>query len=127
MKNHAVALGHVASAPAITSVVLVATPAVKRSVVPPSAVPLASASAAAPPIAAPSAASASAPVSAASEDEWSAVQQSSLELALRSVGNHVPDRWDVIAAAVPGKKKKQVMARFKSIKAQIIAAAAAAK
>ncbi len=124
MKNHAVALGHVASATAITHVVA-ATPAVKSSAVAPSAVTPASAFVAAAPVVA--SAAASAPVAAEGEDEWSAVQQSSLELALRSVGKDVPDRWDVIAAAVPGKNKKQVMTRFKSIKAQIIAAAAAAK
>jgi len=64
---------------------------------------------------------------AAAADEWNAEQQAALELALRSVSKTAEDRWDQIAQAVPGKSKKQVLARYKLIKAQIMAAAATAK
>jgi len=54
--------------------------------------------------------------------DWSAGQQSSLEDALRNVSKTAPDRWDQIAALVPGKSKAECVARFKWIKEQILAA-----
>jgi len=58
-------------------------------------------------------------------DEWNADQQASLERALRTVPKTAEDRWEQIAKLVPGKSKKQVMQRFKLIKAQILASKAA--
>ncbi len=58
-------------------------------------------------------------------DEWSAAQQAQLESALRTVSKTAPDRWDLIAAGVTGKTKKQVLARYKFIKAQIMAGSGA--
>ena len=51
-------------------------------------------------------------------DEWSASDQSLLESALKSVPRTLPaaERWDAIAAGVPGKTKKQVLARYKTIR-----------
>eukprot|EP00050_Salpingoeca_kvevrii_P000436 m.148156 g.148156 ORF g.148156 m.148156 type:complete len:439 (-) comp10117_c0_seq2:1152-2468(-) len=42
-------------------------------------------------------------------------QQSALEQALRSVPASAPDRWDAIAACVPGKSKSECIARCKQI------------
>lgn len=83
------------------------------------------------------------------DEEWSQEQQSALEEAMKSACIHtaytacmlyishillymsyvyrrVPktaeDRWDQIAASVPGKTRKQVLNRVKAIKAQIQAA-----
>ena len=55
-------------------------------------------------------------------DEWSNDSQSALERALAAVSRDAPDRWDLIAAAVPGKTKSDCIKRFKEIKAQIVAA-----
>ena len=57
-------------------------------------------------------------------DEWSADQQAQLELALRTVSKVAEDRWEQIAAQVSGKSKKQVVQRFKIIKAQLMASKA---
>ena len=57
----------------------------------------------------------------ASEEEWSAEEQSALESALRSISRDAADRWDLIAAAVATKSRKQCVARFRMIKASISA------
>jgi len=77
--------------------------------------------------AAPAAAAAStaaATTTDAEVDEWSADQQAQLELALRTVSKVAEDRWEQIAAQVSGKSKKQVVQRFKIIKAQLMASKA---
>jgi len=52
--------------------------------------------------------------------EWTADQQFALEQALKTVPKG-PDRWNNIAAAVKGKTKKEVIRRFKEIRARILA------
>lgn len=80
--------------------------------------------------AAPAAAAATAASTAATTttdadvDEWSADQQAQLELALRTVSKVAEDRWEQIATQVDGKSKKQVVQRFKIIKAQLMASKA---
>lgn len=63
----------------------------------------------------------SVPAPAPAADEWSAEQQASLEHALRTVARTADDRWGAIAALVPGKSKQQVVARFKTIQARVLA------
>jgi len=69
---------------------------------------------------------ASAPVKASNakapppSDDWNAEQQVAFEKALRDVPKS-DDRWDKIAALVPGKTKKDCVARFKEIRAKILA------
>jgi DnaJ homolog subfamily C member 2 len=58
--------------------------------------------------------------------EWNADQQAAFEKALRTVPKGA-DRWDNIAALVPGKSKKQCVKRFKEIRAQILAKKQAAQ
>jgi curved DNA-binding protein CbpA len=66
------------------------------------------------------AAAAPAPIASSSTaDEWTAEQQAQLENALRTVSKTAEDRWGDIAKLVPGKTKKQVVERFKYIRAQI--------
>jgi len=54
------------------------------------------------------------------EDNWTSEQQKAFELALRTAGRG-EDRWDQIASLVPGKSKQECIARFKEIRAKIIA------
>ena len=57
----------------------------------------------------------------AAEDVWSMEQQRSLEAALVAVPATVAanERWAQIAELVPGKTKKQCVARFKEIREKI--------
>ena len=52
------------------------------------------------------------------EDEWTSSQQTALESALKTVSKSLAptERWDAISALVPGKTKKQVLARYKIIR-----------
>ena len=54
-------------------------------------------------------------------DEWSGTEQGALEAALRSVSRDADDRWEQIAAVVVTKTKRQCIARFKQIRAEITA------
>jgi len=51
--------------------------------------------------------------------EWNAEQQTAFEIALKTIPKS-DDRWDKIAAAVPGKTKKDCVNRFKEIRAKIM-------
>eukprot|EP00752_Nemacystus_decipiens_P004036 g3695.t1 len=57
------------------------------------------------------------------EDVWSQAQQQQLETALARypMGMDKNERWASIAAAVPGKSKKQCVERFKFVKTQLLA------
>lgn len=57
------------------------------------------------------------------EDAWSQSQQQQLEAALARfpMGMDKNERWAAIAAAVPGKSKKQCVERFKFVKTQLLA------
>ena len=59
----------------------------------------------------------------AQEDVWSQAQQQQLETALAHfpMGMDKNERWASIAAAVPGKSKKQCVERFKFVKTQLLA------
>eukprot|EP01120_Amphizonella_sp_Union-15-10_P015022 TRINITY_DN756_c0_g1_i2.p1 TRINITY_DN756_c0_g1~~TRINITY_DN756_c0_g1_i2.p1 ORF type:complete len:511 (+),score=167.07 TRINITY_DN756_c0_g1_i2:320-1852(+) len=46
---------------------------------------------------------------------WSKEDQKALEIALKKFGAKEPERWDKIAAAVPGKTKKECLQRYKYI------------
>jgi hypothetical protein len=46
---------------------------------------------------------------------WSQEQQLHLEKALKEYGKDAENRWDKIAAAVPGKTKEECIERFKSL------------
>lgn len=59
------------------------------------------------------------------EEPWNADQQSAFEAALKSTPKSA-DRWEAISKKVEGKTRKQCVARFKEIKAQILAARAEA-
>ncbi|CAM9421930.1 unnamed protein product [Discosporangium mesarthrocarpum] len=63
------------------------------------------------------------------EDVWSQDQQKQLEAALARfpMGMDKNERWSSIAAAVPGKTKKQCVERFKLVKTQLLAKKKAAK
>lgn len=54
---------------------------------------------------------------------WSQSQQQQLEAALARfpMGMDKNERWAAIAAAVPGKSKKQCVERFKFVKTQLLA------
>jgi len=58
---------------------------------------------------------------AAAEPVWSAVQQKSLEAALAKFPASMDkkERWTSIADSVPGKNRKECVARFKWIRAQV--------
>lgn len=51
--------------------------------------------------------------------EWSADQQTALEAALKQFPSTTENRWDVIAAAVPGRTKKECVERFKYLVAMV--------
>ena len=56
-------------------------------------------------------------------EEWSDVEQSAFESALRSVPRDAEDRWEQIAA-LSKKSKAQCVRRYKEIRAQILASKA---
>lgn len=56
---------------------------------------------------------------AAAPAEWSADQQTALEAALKKFPSTTENRWDVIAAAVPGRTKKECVERFKYLVAMV--------
>lgn len=58
--------------------------------------------------------------------EWSPDQQKQLEKALKTYDSKDPDRWVKIAGDVPGKTKKECVARYKEIVALLKAKKAAA-
>lgn len=47
--------------------------------------------------------------------KWTAEEQKLLEKALQTYPASLGDRWDKIAAAIPGKTKKDAIARYKYI------------
>lgn len=61
------------------------------------------------------------PAPAASPDEWSPDQQAALQQALKDVPASIEpgERWTRIAGLVPGKTKKECVARFKALKAAL--------
>ncbi|GBG29731.1 DnaJ-like subfamily C member 2 [Hondaea fermentalgiana] len=56
------------------------------------------------------------------EDVWTPEQQSALEAALKEFPASMDknERWKSIAKAVPGKKKKDCVARFKELRAKVL-------
>lgn len=48
-------------------------------------------------------------------DGWTQVEQKQLEVAIRSIGKEVSERWDRIAECVPTKTKAEVMLRVKHL------------
>mmetsp|Transcript_39486 Transcript_39486/g.77336 ORF Transcript_39486/g.77336 Transcript_39486/m.77336 type:complete len:122 (-) Transcript_39486:286-651(-) len=50
---------------------------------------------------------------------WTAEEQTLLENAMRAVDKSVEDRWDQIAARVPGRTRKEVIARVKDLKQKL--------
>ena len=59
---------------------------------------------------------AAAPAEAAGSGEWAEEVEVALVKALKRVGKEVADRWDQVAALVPGKTKAQCFRRFKEMK-----------
>ena len=55
------------------------------------------------------------------EREWTGTEQAALEYALRTVPRDAEDRWEQVASNVVTKTKRQCIARFKEIRAQITA------
>ncbi|PRP88641.1 hypothetical protein PROFUN_02737 [Planoprotostelium fungivorum] len=53
------------------------------------------------------------------EGEWTLAEQKALEKALSAIPSTASDRWDQIAACVPGKTKKDCVDRYKYLVAQI--------
>jgi len=51
--------------------------------------------------------------------EWTSEEQKLLEKALGAYSSSLTDRWDKIAAAIPGKTKKECVERYKFLVAQI--------
>ncbi len=51
--------------------------------------------------------------------DWTVQDQRALEKALQTFPSSLTDRWDKIAAAVPGKTKKDCIQRYKFICAKI--------
>jgi hypothetical protein len=51
--------------------------------------------------------------------DWSAEEQKLLEKGLSTVPATDPERWDKIAATIPGRSKKDCVARFKALVEQI--------
>lgn len=99
--------------PATPATSATATPAAATTAAPvagkPSSAPSASTSTAAP-------AAAATPAPAA---EWTTEQQQALEAALKKYPASTENRWDVIAAAVPGRTKKECVERFKYLVAMV--------
>ncbi|KAF6774013.1 hypothetical protein AHF37_06835 [Paragonimus kellicotti] len=48
-------------------------------------------------------------------DGWTQAEQKQLEVAIKSIGKTIPDRWDRIAECVPTKTKAEVMQRVKHL------------
>eukprot|EP00457_Paulinella_chromatophora_P002559 gb/GEZN01002564.1/.p1 GENE.gb/GEZN01002564.1/~~gb/GEZN01002564.1/.p1 ORF type:complete len:658 (+),score=232.09 gb/GEZN01002564.1/:55-2028(+) len=72
-------------------------------------------------VAAPSVAVVAPVVALVDPTAWTAEQQAAFELALKTTGKDVADRWGAIAAKVPGKSKADCVNRFKEIRAKILA------
>lgn len=77
---------------------------------------------------------AAAPAPASSSADWTEAQELALVKALKAVPKDAPgvaegtvDRWEQVAALVPGKTKAQCMRRFKEIKGAFKASKAASK
>ena len=58
-------------------------------------------------------------------DLWAQAQQAALEEAMRRLPPGAEGRWAAIAACVPGKSEKQCVARFKALRAILLAKQAA--
>lgn len=85
------------------------------------------AAAASPPPAAPAAAAApQKTVASAASGAWTEAQELALVKACKSVAKDAEDRWEAIAALVPGKTKAQCFRRFKELKESFKAKKAAA-
>lgn len=83
------------------------------------AVPDASTSSSKPSAAAPTADAAAAPKPkkvVAESGEWTEEQELALVQALKQFGKELPDRWERIAAVVPGKGKAACFKRFKELR-----------
>lgn len=52
----------------------------------------------------------------ADSGEWLEEQELALVQALKQFGKELPDRWERIAAVVPGKSKAACFKRFKELK-----------
>lgn len=55
----------------------------------------------------------SAPAGESNAAPWTTEEQKLLEQALKTYPVSTPERWDKIAAAVPGRNKKDCMKRYK--------------
>eukprot|EP00002_Diphylleia_rotans_P033461 TRINITY_DN7115_c0_g2_i1.p1 TRINITY_DN7115_c0_g2~~TRINITY_DN7115_c0_g2_i1.p1 ORF type:complete len:454 (+),score=142.02 TRINITY_DN7115_c0_g2_i1:617-1978(+) len=64
---------------------------------------------------------------AATPSVWSAEQQKALESGLKLFNAQMTDRWDRIAEMVPGKTKKDCIARFKELREKLKASQAQVK
>ena len=53
---------------------------------------------------------------AAAGRPWTAAEQALLENAMRLVDRAAADRWDQIAERVPGRSRREVLARVKELK-----------
>ncbi|EDV29708.1 uncharacterized protein TRIADDRAFT_12520, partial [Trichoplax adhaerens] len=53
------------------------------------------------------------------EEPWTANEQKLLEKALKTYPSSVPERWDRIAAAIPGRTKKECLKRYKELAALV--------
>jgi hypothetical protein len=54
---------------------------------------------------------------------WTAAEQTLLESAMRTVDKAADDRWGLIAERVPGRSKREVIARVKDLKERLKAGA----
>lgn len=79
---------------------------------PATAAPAKAAPASSTPVASPSTSTGAASSTSVAK-EWTTAEQSALEAALRKYPASTENRWDVIAAAVPGRTKKECVDRFK--------------
>ena len=71
--------------------------------------------------AAPSSTSSSSSSGSGGDEPWTDEQQRCLEDALRSIPPSQDNRWAAVAACVPGKSAKQCVARFKTLRALLLA------